>query len=208
MHEGRAGLPRALGARPAGAAISHYHDDHADGLSLLGGIETWGSCEFAPTLSLCFPAERRASLAPMHLVRGEPETLRLGGRRVELFPLPGHSPDSLGAVIDGKTVYAADTLLFSNAGEPILPSVHARPVELHAQSLKRLRDFLDLTFVPGHGAPVTERSLREADLANRIAYVEAIAAHQCKGAGISLDEAEAACDPKFIGHEWHAENYR
>lgn len=193
----------SLGARPVGAVISHYHDDHAAGVSLLGGVPTWGSEHYAASLDHCFAEEQRAALAPKHLVRG-PETVTLGRHRVDLFPLPGHSPDSLGAVIDGRVLYAADTLLLTNEGAPLLPSVHARPISLHAESLRKLRSYLDLRFVPGHGAPIDERAARERDLENRLAYVEAIAA----APGISLEEAQQGCDPKFLGSAWHEENCR
>jgi glyoxylase-like metal-dependent hydrolase (beta-lactamase superfamily II) len=110
----------------------------------------------------------------------------------------------MGAIIDDEILYAADTLLFTNEGAPILPSVHARPVSLHAESLRALKAYLDLVFVPGHGAPVTDRAARERDLGNRIAYIEAIAASP----GIALDEAQKNCDPQFLGNSWHEENYR
>ena len=193
----------ALGAKPVKAVISHYHPDHADGLALLPGIETWGHAAYQETLDRCFRLERHASLAPRHAV-GVPESLAFGGHRLELLPLPGHSPDSLCVTIDGRVMYAADLLLFTNEGEPVLPSVHARPVSLHAEALRRLRDYLDLVFVPGHGAPVLDRATRERDLENRLSYVEAIA----RDPGIGLEEAQASCSPRFRGSEWHDENRR
>ena len=188
---------------PAGAVISHFHRDHADGLALVPGLETWGSGRFAETLARSFRKARHASLAPTHLVDG-PATISFGGHSIELYPLPGHTIDSLCAVIDGRILYAADTLLFTNEGEPVLPSVHARPVSLHAEAIRRLGRYLDLPFVPGHGAPVMEKAARERDLANRLAYLEAIAADS----GIDVDAAQVGCAPKFLGRSWHKENSR
>lgn len=192
-----------LGARPTGAIISHYHPDHADGLALLPGIETWGQAAYKETLDLCFRPERHESLEPLHKVL-VPESLAFGRHRLRLLPLPGHTPDSLCVEIDERVMYAADLLLFTNEGEPVLPSVHARPVSLHAEALTQLRYYLDMVFVPGHGAPVLDRSRRERDLANRISYVEAIASHP----GISLEEAQASCSPRFLGSAWHEENWK
>lgn len=196
-------LLSGLGHRPVGAIISHYHPDHADGLALLEGIETWGSVEYGETLRQCFGSERHASLAPVHAVSG-PESLRFGRHRLELVPLGGHSPDSLGVLLDERVFYAADLLLFTNDGQPVLPSVHDRPVERHAEALRRLTPYLGYLFVPGHGAPVASRLARERDLANRLAYIEAIAARP----GLSLELSQAACEPKFLGSSWHEENWK
>lgn len=190
-------------ARPAGAVISHYHRDHADGLALVPGLETWGSGRFAETLARSFRSARHASLAPTQRVDG-PVTISFSGHSIELFPTPGHTVDSLCAVIDGRILYAADTLLFTNQGEPVLPSVHGRPVGLHAEAIRRLWNYIELPFVPGHGAPVMDKPARERDLANRLAYLEAIAASP----GIDVDAAQAGCTPKFIGREWHEENWK
>lgn len=192
-----------IGAKPTKAIVSHYHPDHADGLALLPGIETWGHAAYQETLDLCFRTERHASLAPTHAV-SSPEPLAFGSHLLELIPMPGHTPDSLCVAVDGRVLYAADLLLFTNEGEPVLPSVHARPVALHADALRKLWPFLDMTFVPGHGAPVLDRATRERDLANRISYVEAIASRP----GIGLDEAQSSCSPRFRGSEWHEENWK
>lgn len=193
----------ARGASPSGAIISHYHPDHADGLALLPGLETWGSAKHPETLARCFRAERRAALAPSHAVAG-PECITFGGHRIELFPLPGHTIDSLCAIVDGRVLYAADTLLFTNEGEPVLPSVHARPVSLHAAAVRQLERYVELPFIPGHGAPVIEKSARERDLANRLAYLDAMVASP----GIDVDAAQVRCQPKFRGREWHEENWK
>lgn len=192
-----------LGARPSKAVISHYHPDHADGLALLPGLETWGHAAYRETLDLCFRPERHAALAPRHAVSA-PEALAFGSHRLELLPMPGHTQDSLCVAIDRRVMYAADLLLFTNDGTPVLPSVHARPVSLHADALRKLWGYLDMPFVPGHGAPVLDRTTRERDLANRISYVEALAGKP----GIGLDEAQASCSPRFLGSEWHEENWK
>jgi len=192
----------ARGVRPTGAVISHFHPDHADGLALLPGLETWGGAKYDETLERCFRSERRASLAPSHIVDG-PEAIRFGGHRIELFSLPGHTIDSLCAIVDGRMLYAADTLLFTNEGEPVLPSVHARPVSLHAEAIRRLVQYIELPFIPGHGAPVMEKAARELDLANRLAYLDATGASP----GIDVDAAQVRCQPKFRGREWHEENW-
>ncbi len=193
----------ARGAVPTGAIISHYHQDHADGLALLPGIETWGSSSFAETLHLCFRPERCASLSPTRVVAAR-EVIDFGSHSIELLPMPGHTPDSLCAIIDGRILYAADTLLFTNQGEPVLPSVHARPVRLHVEALRQLARYIELPFVPGHGAPVMEKAARERDLANRLAYLEAIVSEP----GIDVDAAQEKCMPKFLGRAWHEENWQ
>ncbi|MCX7024821.1 MAG: MBL fold metallo-hydrolase [Spirochaetes bacterium] len=197
-----------LGASPVRAIVSHYHDDHAQGLELLPGIETWGSEAWRATVDIWFEPGKRDALEPDHPVDG-PTILRFGRRSIEIVPLPGHTEDSLAIVIDGTWLYAADAILLTNDGAPLLPSVHARPVSKHMAAIDWLRERADCVMIPGHGAVLAGRAAIERDLDNRRRYLEAISGAVESGGGrISFEDAVAGCDPPFLGREWHEHNYR
>ena len=191
------------GAVPVSAIVSHYHPDHAGGLALLGVPEVWAGEGFRKTAEPWLRPGEAIAVEPTRIVSA-PTELRFGKRRLEIFPLPGHSDDSLAVVVDGAWIYAADAILLTNDGRPVLPSVHSRPVSLHLQAVDWLAARTGLVFVPGHGAVMGEKSLRERDLANRRRYLAALAG--AKGR-VSLKEATAGCEPPFLGEAWHEENY-
>lgn len=194
----------ARGAAPVSVIVSHYHPDHTGGLPLLGGAEVWAGEGFRKTAEPWLGPGERIAVEPTRIVAG-PTEISFGRRRLELFPLPGHSDDSLAVVVDGAWLYAADAILLTNDGRPVLPSAHSRPLSLHIEAIDWLRSRASLVFVPGHGAVLRDRGDRERDLANRRRYLAAIAG---AGGRIGLEEAMAGCEPPFLGQAWHEENCR
>ena len=192
------------GAVPAGAVVSHYHPDHSGGLALLGDLDVWASDAWHATADAWREPGGMSPVEPTLLV-SERTVIRFGRRILELYPLPGHSDDSLAVIIDSVWLYAADAVLLTNDGRPLLPSVHSRPVSRHLDAIDWMADHAGLVFIPGHGAVMTDRAVRERDLGNRRRYIAAIAG--ADGA-VSFEGATAACDPPFIGREWHEHNYR
>lgn len=94
-------------------------------------------------------AFRIAPAAPTHLVQGG-DVIDLGGRRLTVVDLPGHTTGSIGlfdeeenALLSGDAVYEGqliDTLAESDA-------------EQYARTMKRLRALeIDIVY-PGHGEP-------------------------------------------------------
>ena len=225
MREALADLSRR-GAAPSGAIVSHYHPDHDGGLRLLGDVEIWGGESWLQSAEKWLEPGGTPSPAPEHIVRDRTE-LRFGKRELVIFPLPGHSDDSLAVLVDDRWLYVADAVLLANDGRPLLPSVHSRPVSRHLEAIDALDRLTSYIFIPGHGSVMSDRKERERDLRNRRLYLTAIASaaggsaaapgSSARGtaapgstepAGISFDEATAGCDPPFLGREWHEHNYR
>ncbi|MDP3180162.1 MAG: MBL fold metallo-hydrolase [Spirochaetaceae bacterium] len=217
MREALADLERR-GVVPSGAIVSHYHPDHDGGLRLLGDIETWGGESWLQSAEKWLEPGQSPAPGPKHIVISRTE-LGFGKRRLVLFPLPGHSDDSLAVLVDDLWLYVADAILLANDGRPLLPSVHSRPVSRHLEAIDALDRLTRYIFIPGHGSVMSDRKERERDLRNRRLYLTAIAsaapASAASGAvasgpaaGITFDEATAGCDPPFLGREWHEHNYR
>lgn len=190
-------------ARPAGAIVSHFHPDHDGGLPLLGSVPVWGGEEWRSTAEASLPPGGAIAVEPTRIVEEE-VALCFGRRRLVIHPLPGHSDDSLAVLIDDRWLYVADAVLLTNDGRPLLPSVHSRPVSLHLAAIDWLQGQSSRAFIPGHGAIIGDRARREADLANRRRYLEAIA----RSGAISFETATQGSDPPFLGREWHEENCR
>ena len=177
---------RALTRRePTQVLLTHYHADHA------GGIR--GAREAGAAL-LCTARTRddvrtRNAGAPVELLAhaqllpadGE-QLLDLGGRRVRLVSLDGHTGSDVVAVVeDAGVVFAGDLVWYG-----MFPNfVDATPSRL-SQSVRRLRALEARVYVSGHG--------RTTDTAGMNAYLELLglverAARDAHARGASAEAA-------------------
>ncbi len=155
-----------------GIALTHRHPDHADG---------------APALAA--------------MAGGVDVVLGTGGARVGPFDViatPGHAPDHVCLVLDGRIGFAGDTVLgqgsvFVGPGEGSLAA--------YLDSLRRLRE-LDLDVIcPGHGPYVEDPPAKldeylEHRLARERMLLEALAAGARDEAAL-LDHAWADAPPEL-----------
>ncbi|MFI9718335.1 MBL fold metallo-hydrolase [Streptomyces sp. NPDC052396] len=160
-------------------ALTHSHFDHVLGTAAFPGAQVYGAVGLAELLRHS-PGELRedatrhgvpageaaeavaALVAPRHPVSGELTVDLGGGRRVLLANVgPGHSPHDLAVLVPGtpEVVFCGD--LVEESGEPqagrdALP--HAWPA-----ALDRLLALggEEAVYVPGHGAVVDARFVRE-----------------------------------------------
>lgn len=170
---------------PTQVLLTHYHADHA------GGIR--GAREAGAAL-LCTARTRddvrtRNAGAPVELLAdaqllpadGE-QLLDLGGRRVRLVSLDGHTGSDVVAVVeDAGVVFAGDLVWYG-----MFPNfVDATPSRL-SQSVRRLRALEARVYVSGHG--------RTTDTAGMNAYLELLglverAARDAHARGASAEAA-------------------
>ena len=149
--------------RPEIAAIvlSHRHSDHAGGAAKLS--KATGAVIYSS------PAEK----TPIeHTVPGtfvgravaDGETLDLGGTTLEFVHTPGHTVGSMSVYYREQGVlFAGDTIRTS---DPFKMDPNAGDMNLHLESLRKLRTYDIRVIGPGHGPQVEEpRAFIENELA-------------------------------------------
>jgi len=179
--------------------VSHFHDDHMEGLKLLPNVSVYGSSRFQETLDMWTEKEEHKYFTPTVAVT-EPTTIELGSHTFEIIPSPGHSVCTVLVNINGKFLHVADEIIYSVDGQPILPSIESRKnIERQFESWNKIGGYQAFTIIPGHGAEFDGSKL-QADLQNRFAYAEAILA-----AGelpLTYEDAVRNCNCKFLHNDW------
>lgn len=179
--------------------ISHFHNDHMEGLKLLPKIPVYGSSRFQDTLDMWTPKEDHKYFTPSIIV-DEPMVLELGNHTLEIIPSPGHSVCTVLVKINNQFLHVADEIIYSNEGQPLLPSIESRgDIKRQLESWGNIKDYHSFTIIPGHGV-VLEGSELHKDLKNRSAYAEAIlgAANE----PITYEEAVKNCDCTYLHSNW------
>ncbi len=106
--------------------------------------------------------------------RGE-LTLQVGRRLLRLLPLPGHSPDGIGVLVEeDRVLFAGDVMM------PV-PYVVDGDLEEMIRSLRRLPKMRLESLVQGHGEVILRGEVASAVRAN-ISYLNALARHVRKAA--------------------------
>lgn len=158
-----------LGASVAGIITTHAHADHFGAHAFV--VKRTGARVYAPDLEeavirhpvlqpiLLFGAADPLDALRSRFLLAEPsavdEVIERGPREVlsvsiEAIPLPGHSPNQMGFLIDG-VFFSADVVFPSAAIEKYrLPYLFGLTAHLH--SLERARGIASTNVVPGHGA--------------------------------------------------------
>ncbi len=181
---------------------THYHADHS-----------WGNCFFPNAViiahSLCRqlmitrgqPALERAKQSGHTFAEVElkfpnltfPEgemSLKMGRKCIRIIPLPGHSPDGVGVLVeDERVLFAGDAVM------PI-PYIVDGNIEQMAETLKRISRMRLENIVPGHGDIVLRGEIK-TKLREDLDYLACIQkevkkAHRRKFPGDYLDEVDIA----------------
>ncbi|PRR81184.1 MBL fold metallo-hydrolase [Clostridium vincentii] len=183
--------------------ISHFHDDHMQGLKVLPKTTVYGSKEYKSTLDLWTEMEEHKYFIPTTLIE-EQVSVDFGKHHLILIPFPGHSLCTVITKIDDQYIHIADELMFSIDGKPLLPSTDPNCIKRHIESLKKLKEYSSYTLLPSHGSKIRGKEKIEKEIDNRIAYFNAIVSSNKK---ISYEEAIKECDCEFLDSEGHEHVY-
>jgi glyoxylase-like metal-dependent hydrolase (beta-lactamase superfamily II) len=178
---------------------THHHADHTLGTCLFPGAVVIGHRECRRLLD----SRGRAALAqaqesnrelrdlevvlPDVVVDAGTVSLRVGKRTLELVPLPGHSPDGLGVLVE------EDRVLFSGDVMMPLPYLIDGDIEVMAASLRRIPRMKLENLVQGHGEVILRGEIQNAVRGN-LNYLAALERHvrrasRRKDPGTFLEEA-------------------
>jgi glyoxylase-like metal-dependent hydrolase (beta-lactamase superfamily II) len=162
--------------------LTHYHADHSLGTCLFPGAVILGKRECRDLLdsrgrqALAQAQETNRDLRDLHVVLPDVliddgiVSLRVGKRTLELVPLPGHSPDGLGVLVE------EDRVLFSGDVMMPLPYLIDGDIEAMAGSLRRIPRMKLENLVQGHGEVILRGEIQNAVRAN-LNYLAALERH-------------------------------
>jgi len=188
----------AQGVTVDSVIISHFHDDHMYGLKLINNVPVYGSCNFQHTLDMWTDKEDRKYFTPSITIE-KPTIIEFGKHTLEILPSPGHSLCTVLVKINGQFIHIADEIMYSNDGQPLLPSIESRQdIKRQLESWNLLKDYQNFTIILGHGWAFDGKNLHE-DLRNRMTYASAILG--AVGA-ITYEEAVKDCNFEFLHKNW------
>lgn len=158
---------------------THYHADHTWGNCLIPGatilahslcrelLDTRGraSLESARSGSTTF---RQIKIVLPHITFSEGSlSLRVGKKTLTLMPLPGHSPDNIGVLVEeDRVLFAGDVFM------PLPYIVDGDPEDMLA-SLKKIGKLGLENVIQGHGDIVLRGEI-EGAIKDNVAYLSAI----------------------------------
>lgn len=187
-----------------GIIITHFHDDHMEGLKAMPGIPVYGSSYYKDTLDMWTPKEEHKYFTPTVPVEA-PMKLSFGMHEVEIIPFPGHSICTSIIKINNEYLHIGDELMFSNQGEPLLPCTTKAGVRMQRESVNKLKDYLGYTFLFGHGEPIQDQKQLVDIIENTKCYFDKILSSTTP---ISYEEATKDCSCTFLHSGWHENLYR
>jgi len=184
-----------------GVIISHFHDDHMEGLKLLPGVKSYGSGRFQETLDRWIPEKEHKHYTPSNTI-DQDTTIKFGNHIITMIPFPdGHSPCSILTIIDDEFIHMADDIMRSVDGRWMLPCLDEgkKQIPCQVKALHNLKEYSTSYIIPGHGSVFGQEKLTDA-VYNLTTYLNAITEND---GDISFEEATKNCNCSFACTEWH-----
>jgi glyoxylase-like metal-dependent hydrolase (beta-lactamase superfamily II) len=175
---------------------THHHADHVNGNYLFPRARVISHERSRGTLSRDGQANLEKARAETPYLAGVqlrlPDitldnggAIHLGGKSLEIVPLPGHAPDVLGVLlVEEKILFASDAMM------PV-PFIVYGDIDESRASLQAIGQMNLENLVQGHGEVLLRGEIPDA-LAASIAYLDAIRARVREGIEMGLSEEEIA----------------
>jgi glyoxylase-like metal-dependent hydrolase (beta-lactamase superfamily II) len=179
--------------------ISHFHDDHMQGLKKLSNVTIYGSDDYKKTLDLWTPIEEHKIFTPNVLVKDSLK-INFGNHIIEMIKSPGHSECTILVKINDEFLYIGDELMFSNEGEPILPCISKNETKRQLNNASKLYGYKNMKIIPAHGILFEGEEKIEKEIKNVIIYLEAL---MNSNHNISYEESVKNCTCNFLHKNWH-----
>jgi len=160
---------KAKGIVPAALLLTHQHYDHVEDAAAVAamGVRVYAHAPYSSALTL--EEMMRGFGMPVHvepytvdeLLAGQTE-LEIGGLRMELAHVPGHSPDSVTFFVrESGELFSGDTLFAASIGRPDLPGGDG-PLLIDGIREKLFALPENTQVFPGHG-PITTIGAERAE---------------------------------------------
>lgn len=182
--------------------ISHFHDDHMEGLKLLPGVPVYGSNRFQDALDKWIPEESHKYFNPAILIDAL-KIIKFGEHTITLIPSPGHSECTVLVKINDQFLHVADEIIFSADGRLSLPAVDCKSdMPRQIKSFEALKDYSGFTIIPAHGPAFCGDRLENV-IQNLSRYMNAVLESDGE---ITYEDATKDCDCDFANKNWHEGN--
>jgi glyoxylase-like metal-dependent hydrolase (beta-lactamase superfamily II) len=170
MYANLLGKLEKLGARPGIIALTHAHYDHAENTYALkehfkakvlihedeaAHLAAGTNPEDDPFASAHVSGSGDENYIPVRADIIVKDCYNLDG--ITIIHTPGHTPGSICIIIDGEIAAVGDSMFSVHPGQAMVPYVMDRGVLL--QSWRRLLDTKCSLFLPGHGRPITRKTV-------------------------------------------------
>lgn len=182
--------------------FSHYHGDHILGYQRLPEARVVGSSRYDVILGLFRNLEKKDRFCPEITVEDSPR-LAVGETVLEFIPLPGHTPCSIGTLIDGEYLHLGDIIINSADGEALLPLLSYEDIDRYIDSLESLKKLTNCHWLLGHGVISQSEEAKIMALEDRILYLEKLRA---SNGDIAFEDAVSDCRNEFLHGFWHEYN--
>ncbi|MFS1514863.1 MBL fold metallo-hydrolase [Chengkuizengella sp. SCS-71B] len=155
--------------------LSHYHNDHFEGLKLLKDVEIIGSKQYTHAIDQYYLKDsiNDEKYFPDLFIE-EVESIKHGNFELKFINSPGHSKCSISTIINDEYIHVADNIMHSHQGIPHLPLPYYS-FSSHIKSLQQLKNNSSYKIISSHSNEDQCKNIIEnGEVDARIKYMETV----------------------------------